>query len=106
MMGIINIIWSILLFAFFARLLYMFKAGLKYKKEMERRLNEKNKTQEEVQRQPRTVIEMVQDALSGAYIPKHKAYQVVMDNNKVYYFSSWKNRQLFIDKKEEIENTK
>ncbi len=92
---ILNWIWSILLIAFFTRLIYVFKAAQRYKKELEEIENERNRMREEAQKKIQP-IEMVRDALSGAYIPKHQAYQAVIDG-KVYFFVSWENRQLFIE---------
>ncbi len=40
-------------------------------------------------------IEMVQDMICGAHVPKHKAYQVARDN-VTHYFCSWECRQKFI----------
>jgi len=93
---ILNWIWSILLIAFFTRLVYVFKAAQRYKKELEEEMeNERNRMREEAQKRIQP-IEMVRDALTGAYIPKHQAYQAVIDG-KVYFFASWENRQLFIE---------
>ncbi len=45
-------------------------------------------------------IEMVQDMVCGACVPKHKAFQVAK-SNEIHHFCSWDCRQKFIAETQE-----
>ncbi|NLL70942.1 MAG: hypothetical protein GX238_07405 [Epulopiscium sp.] len=52
-------------------------------------------------------IEVVQDHMTGESIPKLQAYQLVREE-KTYYFSSWEDRERFIEstKNDQIKDIK
>jgi len=85
-------LWSMMIFLLAVRIMGV----------VVRLLTNRAKTQEKIPNQKTmekeekaASIEIVQDIVCGNDVPKHKAYQVIRDN-EIHYFCSWNCRQKFI----------
>jgi ribosomal protein L24E len=80
------------------------QAGTNPSKENERTANGLEGNEDlakEIHTQSEKIVEMIEDAYCGAYIPKEKAYQVIDEDDTVHYFCSWDCRQKYIQEHEQ-----